>query len=145
MKKIEIFKLEGNNITRMRKHCPKCGAGVFLAEHKNRLSCGSCGYTEFKSSGKPQPPKAPVVDETKEKNEETVPVEEKTDEASSAEEKPGKTDEKKPEETEKPEGKAEQPSEEPEQTVEKNEETPATEEKTEGKSSEEKKEETKEK
>jgi small subunit ribosomal protein S27Ae len=30
--------------------CPKCGPGVFLAEHKNRLSCGKCQYTEFKKS-----------------------------------------------------------------------------------------------
>ncbi len=27
--------------------CPRCGAGVFLAEHKNRQTCGSCGYTVF--------------------------------------------------------------------------------------------------
>ena len=27
--------------------CPKCGAGVFLAKHKDRVSCGRCGYTEF--------------------------------------------------------------------------------------------------
>ncbi|NTV23403.1 MAG: 30S ribosomal protein S27ae [Nanoarchaeota archaeon] len=30
------------------KTCPKCGAGVFMAEHKNRSSCGKCGYSEFK-------------------------------------------------------------------------------------------------
>lgn len=30
------------------KSCPKCGAGVFMAEHKNRFHCGKCGYTEFK-------------------------------------------------------------------------------------------------
>jgi len=30
------------------KYCPKCGAGVRLAEHKNRSSCGKCGYTEMK-------------------------------------------------------------------------------------------------
>ncbi|MEM2131594.1 MAG: 30S ribosomal protein S27ae [Candidatus Woesearchaeota archaeon] len=30
------------------KVCPKCGPGVFMAEHKNRISCGKCGYTEFK-------------------------------------------------------------------------------------------------
>jgi small subunit ribosomal protein S27Ae len=30
------------------KTCPKCGPGVFLAEHKNRTACGKCGYTEFK-------------------------------------------------------------------------------------------------
>jgi len=28
------------------KSCPKCGAGVKLAKHKNRLSCGKCGYFE---------------------------------------------------------------------------------------------------
>ncbi|MCL4403612.1 MAG: 30S ribosomal protein S27ae [Candidatus Marsarchaeota archaeon] len=28
------------------KMCPKCGSK--MADHKNRLSCGKCGYTEFK-------------------------------------------------------------------------------------------------
>lgn len=28
------------------RNCPKCGAGVKLAEHKNRRSCGRCGYFE---------------------------------------------------------------------------------------------------
>ena len=34
-----------------RKHCPKCGKGVYLGEHKNpaRMVCGKCGYTEFMS------------------------------------------------------------------------------------------------
>ncbi|RLF28210.1 MAG: 30S ribosomal protein S27ae [Thermoplasmata archaeon] len=49
MKKRELFKVEGNKIIRLRRNCPKCGEGVFLAEHKDRLSCGRCGYTEFKS------------------------------------------------------------------------------------------------
>ena len=30
------------------KSCPKCGAGVRLAEHKDRRSCGRCGYFERK-------------------------------------------------------------------------------------------------
>jgi small subunit ribosomal protein S27Ae len=30
------------------KACPKCGAGVRLAEHKDRRSCGRCGYFEKK-------------------------------------------------------------------------------------------------
>ncbi len=30
------------------RYCPKCGAGVRLAEHKNRFSCGKCGYFEKK-------------------------------------------------------------------------------------------------
>jgi len=33
---------------RKRKACPRCGAGVFLAEHEDRYSCGKCGYTEFR-------------------------------------------------------------------------------------------------
>jgi len=58
MKKIEFFKVEGNRINRIRKHCPKCGPAVFLAEHKNRFSCGKCGYAEFKGGGRPsKPPK----------------------------------------------------------------------------------------
>jgi len=42
------YKIEGDRIVRSRKFCPKCGAGVFLAEHENRLTCGKCHYTEFK-------------------------------------------------------------------------------------------------
>jgi len=68
MKKIEFFKVEGDKITRVCRHCPKCGPGVFLAEHKDRFSCGRCGYTEFKSSGKKEvkPPKVeekPIVEQ----------------------------------------------------------------------------------
>ena len=31
------------------KNCPKCGPGNALAQHKDRLSCGKCGYCEFTS------------------------------------------------------------------------------------------------
>lgn len=31
-----------------KKTCPKCGPGVYLAEHKDRMSCGKCGYYEKK-------------------------------------------------------------------------------------------------
>jgi small subunit ribosomal protein S27Ae len=50
MEKREIFKVEGDKIVRQRKSCPKCGDGVFLADHKDRASCGKCGYTEFKTT-----------------------------------------------------------------------------------------------
>ena len=43
-----FYKVSDNKLERVRKNCPKCGAGVFLAEHKDRFSCGKCGYTEFK-------------------------------------------------------------------------------------------------
>ncbi|MEM2935070.1 MAG: 30S ribosomal protein S27ae [Candidatus Thermoplasmatota archaeon] len=48
MNKREIYELKDGKIVRKRKECPKCGPGVFMAEHKNRISCGNCGYTEFK-------------------------------------------------------------------------------------------------
>jgi small subunit ribosomal protein S27Ae len=30
-----------------KKTCPRCGPGTFLAEHKGRVYCGKCYYTEF--------------------------------------------------------------------------------------------------
>ena len=63
MKGREIFKVEGDKITRLRRHCPKCGDGVFLAEHKNRLSCGTCGYTEYKGGGRKIPEKPMEMEE----------------------------------------------------------------------------------
>jgi len=30
------------------RSCPKCGSGTRLAEHKDRRSCGKCGYMERK-------------------------------------------------------------------------------------------------
>jgi small subunit ribosomal protein S27Ae len=50
MKKREMYTIEGDKINRKRRSCPKCGDGVFLAEHNNRISCGKCGYTEFKTN-----------------------------------------------------------------------------------------------
>jgi small subunit ribosomal protein S27Ae len=32
---------------RNKKFCVKCGPGVFLSVHKDRLHCGKCHYTEF--------------------------------------------------------------------------------------------------
>ena len=42
-----LYSVEGGVLKRNTKFCPKCGPGVFLAKHKNRVSCGKCGYTEF--------------------------------------------------------------------------------------------------
>jgi len=46
-KKWKAFVITGDTITRRLKSCPKCGDGVHLALHKDRQSCGKCGYTEF--------------------------------------------------------------------------------------------------
>jgi small subunit ribosomal protein S27Ae len=44
----QIWKLydTGSGLKRKNKTCPKCGSGVFLAQHKDRLTCGKCGYME---------------------------------------------------------------------------------------------------
>ena len=57
MMKRELYKMEGDRLIRLRKNCPKCGDGIFLAEHKDRLSCGQCGYTEFKGKQQSEPVK----------------------------------------------------------------------------------------
>ncbi|MEL9999574.1 MAG: 30S ribosomal protein S27ae [Thermoplasmata archaeon] len=48
MQKRELYEIKEGKLIRKRKSCPKCGAGVFLAEHEDRYTCGKCGYTEFK-------------------------------------------------------------------------------------------------
>ncbi len=49
-KRYELYETEGGEVKRLRKSCPRCGAGIFLADHGERLACGKCGYTEFKQS-----------------------------------------------------------------------------------------------
>ena len=39
--------MDPGKIKRKREFCPKCEPGVFLAVHKNRTSCGKCGYTKM--------------------------------------------------------------------------------------------------
>lgn len=46
--KSTLYETKGGLLERKRRSCPKCGPGVLMAEHKNRLNCGKCGYTEFK-------------------------------------------------------------------------------------------------
>ena len=41
-----LYEIKGDTIERKRKNCPKCGKGIFLAQHKDRLVCGKCGYME---------------------------------------------------------------------------------------------------
>jgi len=46
-KRWEKYKLEGNKVEKTAKFCPRCGGGVFLSKHKNRLFCGKCHYVEY--------------------------------------------------------------------------------------------------
>ena len=58
---------------RKNKTCPKCGDGTFLAQHKNRSTCGSCQYTEFseekpkEDSPQEKPKDTPEADPKKDK------------------------------------------------------------------------------
>jgi len=40
------YEVSGGKLTRKNQFCPKCGMGVFMANHKNRKTCGKCGYME---------------------------------------------------------------------------------------------------
>jgi len=44
----KYYKVEGEAVKRLKRECPRCGKGVFMGEHKDRVACGRCGYTEFK-------------------------------------------------------------------------------------------------
>lgn len=45
-KKYKLYTIQNGKIVR-KKHCPRCGPGIFLADRKDRLHCGKCNYTEF--------------------------------------------------------------------------------------------------
>jgi small subunit ribosomal protein S27Ae len=44
----KFYEIKEGKVARKSKFCPKCGDGTFLAEHKDRVYCGKCGYTEMK-------------------------------------------------------------------------------------------------
>jgi len=48
MGRAKYYDVKNGVAEKNRDFCPKCGDGVFLAEHADRRSCGKCGYTEFK-------------------------------------------------------------------------------------------------
>lgn len=63
--RIGLYKVAGESVERTHRPCPKCGPGIFLADHENRRSCGRCGYSEARAPssappapmGKPRPAK----------------------------------------------------------------------------------------
>ena len=46
----KLYQTSGGKVERKNKFCTKCGSGNFLAKHKNRETCGKCGFTEFSKS-----------------------------------------------------------------------------------------------
>ena len=45
----KMYKISGDKLERNNKSCPKCGTESYLAAHKNRMTCGKCGYVEMLS------------------------------------------------------------------------------------------------
>ncbi len=46
----KYYEVKDGKLERKKRSCPKCGQGVFMAEHKDRWHCGKCGYTIMKSN-----------------------------------------------------------------------------------------------
>ncbi len=55
--RVGLYNTSDSGIERTHRSCPKCGPGIFLAEHANRRSCGKCGYSESKTAPSPAGPK----------------------------------------------------------------------------------------
>ena len=43
----KLYKVDGESLTRLRRECPRCGRGYFMAQHEGRMTCGHCGYTNY--------------------------------------------------------------------------------------------------
>lgn len=41
-----LYEISGNSIKKKNKICPKCGDGTYMANHKDRTTCGKCNYME---------------------------------------------------------------------------------------------------
>lgn len=61
----EYYVVKEGGVVRKRKHCPRCGPGTSLSEHKDRFYCGRCGYTQFQKDVGP----AEVTESEKDKKE----------------------------------------------------------------------------
>lgn len=44
----KAYKVEGSKLVRLKKFSPKAGSGYFMAEHKDRRTCGKTMYMEKK-------------------------------------------------------------------------------------------------
>jgi len=61
----KLYEKKGEAMERKSKHCPKCGPGHFMARHKDRLTCGKCGYMEKVAAEAKEAPKKEAPKEKK--------------------------------------------------------------------------------
>jgi len=50
--KTDKYGTKNGKTERKNPTCPKCGEGVLLAKHEDRLHCGKCGYTRWENKEK---------------------------------------------------------------------------------------------
>jgi small subunit ribosomal protein S27Ae len=43
-----LYRIENNQVVRLRPICERCGPGYFMADHGDRYTCGHCGFTRYK-------------------------------------------------------------------------------------------------
>ena len=58
-----LYDLSGDSISRKNRTCPKCGPGMFMGKHKDRVVCGQCGYVEYSKKEVPLEEKKEVKTE----------------------------------------------------------------------------------
>ncbi|KXZ52073.1 hypothetical protein GPECTOR_10g1096 [Gonium pectorale] len=55
---LKFYKVDDSGkVQRLRKQCPNCGPGTFMATHFDRVYCGKCGNTFVYEGGAPAAPK----------------------------------------------------------------------------------------
>ncbi|MEW5897213.1 MAG: 30S ribosomal protein S27ae [Nanoarchaeota archaeon] len=42
-----LYIISAGKAERKNKFCPKCGPGMFMGRHSNRVVCGKCHYVEY--------------------------------------------------------------------------------------------------
>ena len=100
-KKWELYEVSGETLLRKNRFCPRCGEGIFMAEHNNRFSCGNCGYTEWKEGKSRTEPKTKVKEKPAEEPEEKPKEEPAEKKEEKTEEKPEQEPKKEPKEAKK--------------------------------------------
>ena len=58
----KLYEVKGDKLVRKNKFSPKAGEGYFMANHKDRLTCGKTYYMEKKDS-----PETPSTDKAADK------------------------------------------------------------------------------
>lgn len=96
-----IYESKSGKVERKNKICPKCGPGYFMAQHKDRLTCGNCHYTEFTeekiktTAPETQKPEEKAIKEEKAEEKKEEPEKEKSEAKEvPKEEKPAETEKK---------------------------------------------------